>query len=65
MSGGLGELGRARGDFKACFQNGIFSLNPHKEKTVITGSQHYFCLPRGMLASAISTIQTIYEDVCT
>lgn len=22
----------AEGDFKACFQNGIFSLNPHKEK---------------------------------
>ncbi len=60
-----GEVGRGRGDFKACFQNGIFSLNPHKEKTVITGSRHYFCLLKGTLASAISTIQTMQEDVCT
>lgn len=42
MSGGSGEVGRGRGDFKACFQNGIFSLNPHKEKTVITGSPALF-----------------------
>jgi len=28
---GRGELGRGM-DFKACFQNGIFSLNPHKKK---------------------------------
>lgn len=65
MSGGSGEAGRFRGDFKACFQNGIFCLNPHKEKTVITGSWHYFCLLRGTLALAISTIQTMHKDVCT
>lgn len=34
---------RGRGYFKAAFQNGILSLNPHKEKKiVITDSQHYF-----------------------
>lgn len=46
----FGRGGEGRGDFKACFQNGIFSLNPHKEKTVITGSWLYFCLLRGALA---------------
>lgn len=65
MSGGSEGVGRGRGDFKACFQNGIFSLNPHKEKTVITRSRHYFCLLRRTLAPAISTIQTMHEDACT
>lgn len=48
MSGGLEELGRGTGDFKACFQNRIFSLNPHKEKLSSLGAEHYFCLLRGL-----------------
>ena len=59
------KAGRCRGDFKAYFQSGIFSLIPHKEKTVITGSWHYFCLLKGMHAFAISTMQTLHEEVCT
>lgn len=54
MVGGMsGSLGGCRGDFKAGFQNGILGLNPHKERTVITGSRHYFGLLRGTLVSGI------------
>lgn len=45
MTGGLGEEGRGRGDFKACFQDRIFCLNPH---TGGKKSWYYFCLPRSL-----------------
>lgn len=59
------KWGGGGGDFKAGFQNGILSLNPHKEITVNTGSQHYFGLLRRTLISGNSTIQTMHIDICT
>lgn len=43
MTGGLGDTGRGRGDFKVCFQDRIFCLNPHtggkKKKLVFLSSK--------------------------
>lgn len=47
-TGGSEESGKVRQDFKACFQNRIFCLNPHMErKRVIRISWQYFWFLRG------------------
>lgn len=60
MTGGLGEEGRGRGDFKACFQDRIFCLNPH------TGGKKAGIIFVFQEALAILTIQSMYRymDVC-